>query len=61
MNIAGAIRLAKTLGPGKTIVTLLCDSGARYAGKLFNPEFLRARGLPVPPWTEADAGAGLSA
>jgi cysteine synthase A len=61
VNIAGAIRLAKTLGPGKTIVTLLCDSGARYAGKLFNPEFLRARGLPVPPWTEADAHAGLSA
>ncbi|WP_440958190.1 cysteine synthase A [Oceanicaulis sp. LC35] len=61
VNIAGAIRLAKTLGPGKTIVTLLCDSGARYAGKLFNPEFLRARGLPVPPWTETDASAGLSA
>jgi len=61
VNIAGAIRLAKTLGPGKTIVTLLCDSGARYAGKLFNPEFLRARGLPVPPWREADAHAGLSA
>ena len=61
VNIAGAIRLAKTLGPGRTIVTLLCDSGARYAGKLFNPEFLRARGLPVPPWTDADASAGLSA
>ena len=61
VNIAGAIRLAKTLGPGRTIVTLLCDSGARYAAKLFNPEFLRARGLPVPPWTDADASAGLSA
>ena len=61
MNIAGAISLAKTLGPGKTIVTLLCDSGARYAGKLFNPEFLRARGLPVPPWTDTDASADLSA
>lgn len=61
VNIAGAIRLAKTLGPGRIIVTLLCDSGARYAAKLFNPEFLRARGLPVPPWTDADASAGLSA
>jgi cysteine synthase A len=61
VNIAGAIALAKDLGPGKTIVTLLCDSGARYAGKLFNPDFLRARGLPVPPWTEPDAVAGLSA
>lgn len=61
VNIAGAIALAKTLGPGKTIVTLLCDSGARYAGKLFNPEFLRARGLPVPPWTDTDASADLSA
>ena len=61
VNIAGAIALAKTLGPGKTIVTLLCDSGARYACKLFNPEFLRARGLPVPPWTDTDASADLSA
>lgn len=61
VNIAGAIALAKTLGQGKTIVTLLCDSGARYAGKLFNPEFLRARGLPVPPWTDTDASASLSA
>ena len=61
VNIAGAMKLAKDLGPGKTIVTLLCDSGARYAGKLFNPDFLRARGLPVPPWTEPDASANLSA
>ena len=61
VNIAGAMKLATDLGPGKTIVTLLCDSGARYAGKLFNPDFLRARGLPVPPWTEADASANLSA
>ena len=52
VNIAGAIRLARDLGPGKTIVTLLCDTGARYAGRLFNPEYLRARGLPVPPWSE---------
>ncbi|WP_375547553.1 cysteine synthase A [Oceanicaulis alexandrii] len=61
VNIAGAMKLATDLGPGKTIVTLLCDSGARYAGKLFNPDFLRARGLPVPPWTEPDASANLSA
>lgn len=53
VNIAGAIRLARTLGPGRTIVTLLCDSGARYAGRLFNPDYLAARSLPVPPWTES--------
>ncbi|MEQ8404509.1 MAG: cysteine synthase A [Oceanicaulis sp.] len=52
VNIAGAIRLARDLGPGKTIVTLLCDTGARYAGRLFDPDYLRARGLPVPPWSE---------
>lgn len=56
VNIAGAVRLARALGPGKTIVTLLCDSGARYAGRLFNREYLSARGLPVPPWTQ-DTGA----
>jgi cysteine synthase A len=50
INVAGAIRLAKDLGPGKTIVTILCDSGARYHSKLFNPEFLSAKGLPLPPW-----------
>ena len=50
VNIAGAVRLARQLGPGKTIVTCLCDGGARYAAKLFNPDFLRARGLPTPPW-----------
>ncbi|PPQ37186.1 cysteine synthase A [Rhodoblastus acidophilus] len=50
INIAGAIRLAKQLGPGKTIVTVLCDSGARYASKLYNPAFLREKGLPVPGW-----------
>ena len=55
VNIAGAIRLARDLGPGRTIVTLLCDSGARYAGRLFNPEYLQARGLPVPPWTRSPA------
>ena len=50
VNIAGAIRLARELGPGKTIVTILADSGQRYQGKMFNPEFLRERGLPTPPW-----------
>lgn len=50
VNVAAAIRLAKKLGPGHTIVTILCDGGARYASKLFNPEFLRSKGLPVPPW-----------
>ncbi|KQZ01203.1 cysteine synthase [Pseudolabrys sp. Root1462] len=50
VNIAGAIRLAKDLGPGHTIVTMLCDGGARYQSKLFNPEFLRSKNLPVPDW-----------
>ena len=50
INVAGAIRLAKELGPGKTIVTLLCDSGTRYQSKLFNPDFLRSKNLPVPDW-----------
>ena len=50
VNVAGAIRLAKTMGPGHTIVTILCDSGTRYQSKLFNPEFLRSKDLPVPSW-----------
>ena len=50
INVVGAIRLARDLGPGKTIVTILGDSGARYASKLYNPEFLRGKGLPVPSW-----------
>jgi cysteine synthase A len=50
INIAGAIHLARKLGPGKTIVTILCDGGSRYQSKLFNPAFLREKGLPVPPW-----------
>ncbi|MBM09144.1 MAG: cysteine synthase A [Magnetovibrio sp.] len=50
VNVAGAVRLAKELGPGHTIVTILCDSGTRYQSKLFNPTFLRAKGLPVPHW-----------
>ena len=52
INLAGAIRLAKRLGPGHTIVTLLCDHGARYRSKLFDAGFLAARGLPLPPWTQ---------
>jgi cysteine synthase A len=52
INVAGAIRLAKDLGPGHTIVTVLADSGTRYQSKLFNPEFLRAKKLPVPEWLE---------
>ncbi|MEQ8708983.1 MAG: cysteine synthase A [Rhodospirillales bacterium] len=50
INVAGAIRLAKELGPGHTIVTILCDWGHRYQSKLFNPAFLREKGLPVPEW-----------
>ena len=50
VNVAGAMRLARELGPGKTIVTILCDSGMRYASKLFNPDFLKEKGLPVPTW-----------
>ena len=55
INVAGAIRLAKELGPGKTIVTVLCDGGARYASKLYNPEFLRGLNLPTPGWLGARA------
>jgi cysteine synthase A len=52
INVAGAIRLAKQMGPGHTIVTILCDSGNRYQSKLFNPEFMRSKNLPVPAWLE---------
>ena len=52
INIAGAVRVAKELGPGHTIVTILCDYGTRYQAKLFNPEFLRSKELPVPEWME---------
>jgi cysteine synthase len=55
VNIAGAIRLAKSLGPGHTIVTILCDHGLRYQSKLFNPSFLASKNLPVPSWLEAHA------
>ena len=57
INIAGALRLARDLGPGHTIVTLLSNSGARYASKLFNPAFLRSKNLPVPDWLEAKGAA----
>ncbi len=50
LNVLGAIELAKKLGPGKTIVTVLCDYGNRYMSKLFNPDFLRSKDLPAPPW-----------
>ena len=52
INIAGAIRLAKDMGPGHTIVTVLADHGSRYQSKLFNPAFLKDRNLPTPPWLE---------
>ena len=50
INVAGAIRMARDLGPGHTVVTILCDQGARYQSKIYNPSFLRERGLPVPEW-----------
>jgi len=52
INVAGAMRMARDLGPGHVIVTILCDYGTRYSSKLFNPAFLRERGLPVPGWLE---------
>jgi cysteine synthase len=56
INVAGAIRLARELGPGHTIVTVLADYGTRYQTKLFNPDFLRSKGLPVPEWLERKPG-----
>ena len=53
INVAGAMQLARQLGPGHTIVTVLCDSGTRYQSKLYNPDFLRGKGLPVPAWLDA--------
>ncbi len=58
INIAGAIRLAEKLGPGHTIVTILADYGMRYQSKMFNPEFLRAKGLPVPQWLDTGGDRG---
>ena len=49
-NIAGAIKLAKQIGPGKTVVTVLCDHGKRYASKIFNKDFLKSKNLPIPKW-----------
>ncbi len=57
INLAGAVRLAKQLGPGHTIVTVLADYGTRYQSRLFNPAFLREKNLPVPEWLER-AGLG---
>jgi cysteine synthase A len=53
LNVAAAVAVARTLGPGHRIATILCDGGARYASKLFNPDFLRSKNLPVPPWLDA--------
>eukprot|EP00898_Chlorokybus_atmophyticus_P002781 jgi/Chlat1/3503/Chrsp23S03695 len=54
INVAGAIKLAKHLGPGHTIVTILCDYGTRYAGKIYNPSFLKSKGLPTPQWLDSE-------
>jgi cysteine synthase A len=59
INIAGAIRLAKDMGPGHTIVTVLCDYGTRYQSKLFNPQFLRSKNLPVPAWLERKSNIAI--
>ncbi len=56
INVAGAVRMARDLGPGHRIVTILCDSGSRYQSKLFNPAFLRSKGLPVPDWLDRSRG-----
>ena len=53
LNVAAAIQVAQAMGPGHTVVTILCDGAARYQSKLFNPEFLHSKGLPVPPWLGA--------
>jgi cysteine synthase A len=55
INIAGAIRMAREMGPGHTIVTILCDYGTRYQSKLFNPDFMRSKGLPVPEWLDRES------
>lgn len=57
LNVAAAIRVAREMGPGHTIVTVLCDGGQRYQSKLFNPAFLREKGLPTPPWMSDQAGS----
>lgn len=60
INIAGAVRLAEKLGPGHTIVTILCDYGTRYREKLYDPEFLRSKDLPVPDWLETECNIDMS-
>lgn len=55
INIAGAVRMARDMGPGHKIVTVLCDYGTRYQSKLFNPVFLKEKELPVPEWLDRDA------
>ena len=59
VNVAGAVRMAREMGPGHTIVTMLCDFGTRYQSKLFNPEFLTAKNLPVPEWLANDTSGNL--
>lgn len=59
INVAGAIRMARDMGPGHTIVTILCDYGTRYQGKIFNPAFLRSKGLPAPHWMEEAAARSI--
>jgi cysteine synthase A len=59
INVAGAIRLARELGPGHTIVTVLCDYGTRYQSKLFNPDFMRSKNLPVPEWLERKSNVAI--
>jgi cysteine synthase len=60
VNVAGALRLARELGPGHTIVTVLCDGAQRYASRLFNPAFLRSKRLPVPSWLEGSSGVPVA-
>ncbi len=60
INLAGAVRLAERLGPGKTVVTILCDSGFRYASKLWNPNYLTQKQLPIPSWLETPASRDIS-
>jgi cysteine synthase A len=55
VNVGGAMRMAKDMGPGHTIVTILCDYGTRYQSKLYNPDFLREKGLPIPGWLDRPA------
>ena len=54
VNVGGAVKLAREMGPGHTIVTILCDYGSRYQSKIFNPAFLKERGLPVPGWLSGE-------